>query len=552
MKKKLRLLITVIVLVVAAVCVFSACGGGDDDDTPPSTPPDQPQGEKSLSYKLSDDGSFYIVAGIGTYTDSAVVIPSTYKGLPVKQIGGTENDEVGFAGAMITSVTVPDSVTVIGPGAFKQCTILSEINLPDTITSIGIDAFSGSAYYLDPENRKGGVLYVGKYLIELSAGYTGELVIKDGTILIADRSALDNVSYGITSVTVPSTLKYIGENAFYNCNSITTVKISDISAWCKIVFTNEYSNPATVSGGLNYGNASLTAITVPQGVTVINDYAFKGFRNLIQVTFPSTLTRIGSEAFCGCTALASINIPASVSVISELAFDGCASLEEIVLPDTLSFIGRRAFFSTGYFNNTASWDRDVLYIGKYLIEAKESVKDTYEIRSGTLGIACNAFYNGSVSAVIIPGSVRFIGIYAFYSCNNLKTVALPQSLKSIEYGTFEYCTSLESITIPQSVTVIGSEAFAYCSSLSAVNLSNGIVKIGDYSFYECVGLTAISLPASVVEIGASAFGCCTSLGVVDFAVKQGWSVEGQSLDVSSATENAKKLKLELVGRWKRA
>ena len=90
-----------------------------------------------LEYTLSDDGTYYIISGIGTCTDSDIVIPSTYNDKPVVSIGDVS---FGFCFSL-TSVTIPNSVTSIGDYSFVGCTSLTSITLPESVTSIGNFAF---------------------------------------------------------------------------------------------------------------------------------------------------------------------------------------------------------------------------------------------------------------------------------------------------------------------------------------------------------------------------------------------------------------------------
>ena len=142
-----RLLTMLLCLVLAASCAFgvAACTPDDaKDDTGIVTPgedEEQPGGDEEpepelpasegLSFALNDDGASYAVTGIGTCTDTNVVIPSEYNGLPVTTIG-----DAAFYGYLgLANITIPDSVTSIGGGTFYGCTSLANITIPDSVTS---------------------------------------------------------------------------------------------------------------------------------------------------------------------------------------------------------------------------------------------------------------------------------------------------------------------------------------------------------------------------------------------------------------------------------
>lgn len=143
-----------------------------------------------------------------------------------------------------------------------------------------------------------------------------------------------------------------------------------------------------------------------------------------------------------------INGSHPVTSIVESAFSNCSGLTSITIGNSVTSIGRNAFSGTAYYNNESNWQDSVLYIGKYLIEAKTSISGVYVIKSGTLTIADYAFYGcSSLTSVTIPDSVTSIGINAFYNCSELTGVTISGSVTSIGNYAFYNCASLQSIVI---------------------------------------------------------------------------------------------------------
>ena len=248
----------------------------------------------------------------------------------------------------------------------------------------------------------------------------------------------------LTSVTIPDSVTTIGYEAFYDCESLTSVYISDIAAWCNIPFGYSYSNPLCYADNLYLNNELVTDLTIPDSVTTIGNYAFYRCESLTSVTIGDSVTSIGKYAFAYCYDLTSVTIPDSVTTIREYAFACCSSLTSVTIPDSVTTIGYEAFASC------------------------------YDLTSVTIGDSVTEIGDGAfeycydLTSVTIPDSVTTIGSSAFYYCESLTSVTIPDSVTTIGDEAFAYCRSLTSVTIPDSVTTIGDEAFAYCSILTSV------------------------------------------------------------------------------------
>ena len=121
----------------------------------------------------------------------------------------------------LTSITIPASVTTIGAFAFRNCTNLADITLTkeENITSVDGSAFDDTAWL---NAQPDGVVYLGKVAYGFKGDDYVDVTIKDGTVAIADGAF--NGTY-ISSVTIPNSVTYIGQEAFNNCGSLTTVYV---------------------------------------------------------------------------------------------------------------------------------------------------------------------------------------------------------------------------------------------------------------------------------------------------------------------------------------
>ena len=319
-----------------------------------------------------------------------------------------------------------------------------------------------------------------------------------GSVTIPESFTYDGVTYSVksidnnafqycsqlTSVTIPSSITNIGKSgsmitvgAFDGCSNLTSVHITDIAAWCGIIFTDYRSNPLYYAKHLFMNGKEITDLVIPNSVTSIGNYAFSGCEGLTSVTIPNSVTKIGWEAFSRCFGLTSVTIPNSVTEIGYSAFSGCSGLTSVNITDIEAWCKIR--FSS---------DNNPLYYAHHLYLNGNEIKD-----------------------LIIPNSVTSIGEYAFYGCSGLTSVTIPNSVTSIGTGAFSGCSGLTSVTIPSSLTTLGQSVFSDCSGLTSVNIPNSVTSIGNGVFSRCSGLTSVTIPNSVTSIGNTAFSSCSGL-----------------------------------------
>ncbi len=433
---------------------------------------------------------------------TSVTIPDSVTSIEVSAFYGCTS---------LTSITIPDSVTSIGVSAFYGCTSLTSVIISDTAMIIGKKAFYNTAYYNNESNWTDGVLYIGNHLIIADTNIAETYAIKYGTITIAARAFYNCTS--LTSVTIPDSVTSIGEDAFYNCTSLTSVTIPDSvtniggSAFraCKALnsitipdsvisigseaFTNTaYRNNDSnwVDGVLYIDNHLISdnrisgACTIKYGTKTIADFAFCN-SSLSSIIIPDSVTNIGAWAFKGCNSLTSITIPDSVTSIRESTFKYCNSLISVSIGDSVTSIGVDAFYDCGSLTTISIGD-SVTSIGDSAFKNCTSLTSVYitdivawcnldftNEYSNPLYYANHLYLNGTlVTKLTIPDKVTAIKNYAFYSCTPLTSIIIPNSVTSIGDYAFRNCTSLTSITIPDSVTSIGVRAFYNCTSLKDV------------------------------------------------------------------------------------
>ena len=239
----------------------------------------------------------------------------------------------------ITSVVIEPGVTSIGSQAFYECSNLTSITIPSGLTSIGEQAF-GNCTGLTSITIPSGFISIGDYAFWNCTGLTS-ITIQNGVTSIG-TGAFWNCT-GLTSITIPSSVTSIGVNVFYNCTGLTDITVdSNNSSFCSesgVLFNKDKTTLIYYPLGKND-----SSYTIPDGVTVIEQYAFYCNSKLTSVTIPSGVTSIGEMAFRECSGLTSVIVPSSVTSIEYNAFWCCFNLI-IYIPGGIT-IGIDAFYST--------------------------------------------------------------------------------------------------------------------------------------------------------------------------------------------------------------
>lgn len=340
------------------------------------------------------------------------------------------------------SISIPSSVTQIGSGAFEMCEQLEDVYYAGTEEEWNNIEISGSNYCLTEAAlhfavargtcganlswslSENGILDIsGSGPMDDFADaapwseykdFMEQVVINDGVTHIGDWAFCD---CGISAVSIPSSVKSIGNNAFNGCGV-------------------------------------LQSITLPDGLMSIGDHAFFTCISLQKITIPEGITDIGAYTFGDCEWLGEIIIPASVTSIGSGAFSGCGRLTDIyfarteeersnvtIESDNDLLLNATWHYKTGVCGADVLWSMDDA--GVLSIDGDGEMHDN--AGETTMWIA----EPESVTEIVISDGVTSIGAGVFADCTNLTTVTIPASVTNIGAGAFgngEVSASVDTIT----------------------------------------------------------------------------------------------------------
>ena len=373
----------------------------------------------------------------------------------------------------LTSVNIPSRVTVIGGSAFHLCTSLKSIQLPKALESLGNSAFSGCKF--------------------------------------------------LSNIELPESLQTIGFNCFFGCKELSTIKVSPANPYFstdgKAIFNKDktvlyiaipvtsYNVPSTVRELKDFAfsyQRGMTSITLPEGLVNIGSNAFEECSKLEHLVIPSTVESIGENAFYSCSALQQINIPSSVNHIGERAFCSCTSLLSINLPEGLTLLNYDLFSGCKQLSD--------IQIPSTVTTIKSGAFNNCEaLKTITLPASLSTFENSSENTSYSYNSI-------FSSCSALKSILVEAGNKYFESdGTALYnkakdtliCfpAGVTSVVVPQSVKTIGVKAFYCCDSLQNIMFEDGVsdLVIEVEAFHNCKNINKMVITSGIKEVKYRAF-----------------------------------------------
>lgn len=482
-----------------------------------------------------------------------LIIPSNIEGFPVVEIGedvfftnsmshvtipiGIESIGTGafFGCSNLTIVDIPDGVTSIGENAFRSCTNLKEVWLPNSMEGRGIwsssfEKCSKDFHFVIARNAGTLITYlkrssyeyvfcdyyfsvlddgsaeITRFVREENDGWTAEEELyarrQKRNISIPSHmfghpvTSIGSEAFSqcdeIVSLTLPETLKFIGEKAFagisasriivpegvvkiengafYGCSGVTITLPSSLETinGNPFIGCSNYEPLNVVLSPLNYNyeirsdfliskdnkiisylGCNSDEIIIPDGINSIGAYAFAASSSIKKVLIPRSVQQIEDHAFSSCKKLESIEIEEGVQIIQNSVFENCCNLVAANIPSTIVQLGDDVFKGCTQLALVTDDTYDLTLVN-YTYS-----KDDHRIIK----------YEGSkyVDEVVLPKDTEIIGEFAFSWCDYIKSIIISEKVTTIENCAFQLCTSLTSVYIPESVTYISPTAFNHCN-----------------------------------------------------------------------------------------
>ena len=304
----------------------------------------------------------------------------------------------------LAAITLPEGVTSIGEDAFYYCSSLTAITIPEGVTSIGYDAFYGCSSL---ERVTINCANVGNWFSGLSS--IKEIVLGASVTSIRDE-AFQGCS-SLTAINIPEGVTSIGDGAFRGCSSLTDLSVAEGNT----IYDSRGGCNAIIETNSNTLISGCATTIIPESVTSIGNYAFKGCSSLTSITIPESVTSFGNSAFCDCSSLKELTLGKGLKKIGVAAFYGCDEIEKVTTyatrPPTAADIN---IFSD------ATYENATLYVPQGCI-------DKYEVMTGWSGfytieemeggtpnyLTLRQADNGEVGIVVELGRTYKVRITAF-------------------------------------------------------------------------------------------------------------------------------------------
>lgn len=315
----------------------------------------------------------------------------------------------------LLSLTIPEGVTTMGREACESNGI-EELTLPNSLNTID--------YFTFAYNTNLKTIHFGTGLKDIAWGaFKGCSALENLDLSTSNIENIQSYAFSectsLSSVKFPSSLRQIYGNAFSQNSALQAVTFNDgLDGIGGSAFSNTGLTTVTLPNSLTYLGSSafssckdLASISIGTGITEIPYNCFSGCNALTSVDLPEHVTSIGGSAYSYCDGLVSITLPSSIQAVGASAFASCSNLEEVVIPDNVTTLGEKAF----------QYDKKLKHvqIGKGVATLEKDLFNSCE----------------SLSSVELSEGLTAVKAFVFQYCSSLKSVTFPTTLKTLSNST---------------------------------------------------------------------------------------------------------------------
>ena len=315
----------------------------------------------------------------------------------------------------LLSLTIPEGVTTIGRDACESNGI-EELTLPNSLTTIDYFTFAFNT------NLK--TIHFGTGLKEIAYGaFKGCSGLENIDLSTSNIENIQSFAFSqctsLTSVKFPSSLRQIYGSAFSETTALQAVTFND---------------GLDGIGSSAFSGSGLTTVTLPNSLTYLGDYAFSGCKDLASISIGTGITEIPYNCFTGCNALTSVDLPEHVTSIGGGAYSYCNGLVSITLPDHIQTVGASAFASCSNLEEVVIPD-NVTTLGTGAFQYDGKLKYV-QIGKGITTLEKDLFNScESLSSVELSEGLTAVKAFVFENCSSLKTVTFPSTLTTLSEST---------------------------------------------------------------------------------------------------------------------
>lgn len=505
-----------------------------------------------------------------TYT-GAVTVPATANGYAVTKIG-----DYAFIESNVGSITLPNSITAIGNGAFSythnlqtmtipsgvtdfgegetffyskslqsvvvsegvttipdafvnQCRALTSVSIPEGVTSIGVTAFGGCTALTEVV-----IPSTVTNIYENAFVQTGlqRIEVKNPTPIKINADCF-TPRYAYATLVVPfgSMVDYQGAAVWSNFNQMDDHSVfkANTAEGVEVTYKMLSETACQVGDGTNraISTSYSGAVTIPEsvnGITVIaiGDYAFRAC-SLTEISLPATLNSIGNNSVASCSNLtkviANMTDPFDIDDTSfSLSLQADLFVEYASLDAYKAHIQWKKFHRIIPFSNDPTIIIDVnadgsLYTFYKVISESDKTCQVGLGEEGSTAIPTTYAGDFTIPSSVNGYTVTKVGAYAFQGCSGITAMILPEGIKEIGDYAFVNATAMTSVSLPESLEKIGSGTFKY-SGLTAVELPENSLNLGSAAFMGCSQLASVKLPSQITVLPNYLFENCYRLGSI--------------------------------------